>query len=134
MSIRSLILTFLICLLSSSLSAQFLRADGKEFLDKDNDEVEEGKELTIDEEMLIAKGKIYDDYSDGEKDITSTMGALVDAYTNAGKEHHNAKDYNKAIHSIYKLTDKYAIISVPNEPIWRLLNFIRGKYLFNIIL
>ena len=41
----------------------------------------------------------------------------------------HVKDYNKAIHSIYKLTDKYAIISVPNEPIWRLLNFIRGKYL-----
>lgn len=32
-------LTFLICLLSSSLSAQFLRAEGKEILDKDNNPI-----------------------------------------------------------------------------------------------
>lgn len=42
------------------------------------------------------------------------------------------KEYNLAIEKIHKLTDKYAIISVPNEPIWRILNFVRGKYIFSL--
>ena len=41
-------------------------------------------------------------------------------------------EYELAIDKIHKLTDKYAIISVPNEPLWRLLNFARGKYILNL--
>lgn len=35
----------------------------------------------------------------------------------------------KAIDEIYRVTNKYAIISVPREPVWRILNISRGKYL-----
>lgn len=42
------------------------------------------------------------------------------------------KEYELAIDRIHKFTDKYAIISVPNEPIWRILNFARGKYIFSL--
>ena len=41
-------------------------------------------------------------------------------------------EYKKAIDRIYELTNKFAIISVPNEPIWRILNFLRGKYIFSL--
>lgn len=35
----------------------------------------------------------------------------------------------KALDNILKITSKYAVLSVPNEPIWRVLNMCRGKYL-----
>lgn len=34
-----------------------------------------------------------------------------------------------AIREIQRITKQYIIVSVPNEPIWRISNFIRGKYL-----
>ena len=30
---------------------------------------------------------------------------------------------------LFEQTDKYLIVSVPNEPVWRILNMCRGKYL-----
>ncbi|MGB8452468.1 MAG: class I SAM-dependent methyltransferase [Anaerocolumna sp.] len=35
----------------------------------------------------------------------------------------------KALIEILKVAKKYVIVSVPNEPVWRLLNICRGKYL-----
>lgn len=35
----------------------------------------------------------------------------------------------KAIEELFRVTDKYVIISVPNEPIWRIANMARLKYL-----
>lgn len=35
----------------------------------------------------------------------------------------------KAIREIYRVSSRYALLSVPNEPLWRALNFLRGKYL-----
>lgn len=35
----------------------------------------------------------------------------------------------KALESIHRVTSKYCLISVPNEPIFRIANFLRGKYL-----
>ena len=34
----------------------------------------------------------------------------------------------KALKEIHRVTAKYAILSVPREPIWRMLNMIRGSY------
>lgn len=34
----------------------------------------------------------------------------------------------KAIQRILEMTSKYVLLSVPNEPIWRILNMLRGKY------
>lgn len=33
-----------------------------------------------------------------------------------------------AIQEIFRVARRYVVVSVPNEPIWRLLNMIRGKY------
>jgi len=34
----------------------------------------------------------------------------------------------EALSALYELSSKYVIISVPREPIWRVLNMLRGKY------
>ena len=35
---------------------------------------------------------------------------------------------NLALKELYRVTKKYCILSVPNEPIWRILNLLRGAY------
>lgn len=37
----------------------------------------------------------------------------------------------KALKELFKISNKYVLISVPNEPLWRILNMCRGKYLSN---
>ena len=37
-------------------------------------------------------------------------------------------DYETALAEIFRVASKHVIISVPNEPLWRILNFVRGKY------
>lgn len=34
-----------------------------------------------------------------------------------------------ALKEIHRITKKYALLSVPREPLWRVLNFVRGKYI-----
>jgi len=38
-------------------------------------------------------------------------------------------DYKRALSEIFRVSRKYTVISVPNEPLWRMLNITRGKYL-----
>lgn len=38
------------------------------------------------------------------------------------------EDPQKALAELARISKKYAIISVPNEPLWRILNMSRGKY------
>lgn len=35
---------------------------------------------------------------------------------------------HQALSEIKRITQKYCLLSVPNEPIWRILNMLRGKY------
>lgn len=35
----------------------------------------------------------------------------------------------KALDEIFRVTSKYVLLSVPREPLWRILNMSRGKYL-----
>jgi len=35
-----------------------------------------------------------------------------------------------ALSELFRVSKKYVIISVPNEPLWRFCNLIRGKYIF----
>jgi len=37
--------------------------------------------------------------------------------------------YEEALKEIFRVNSNYALLSVPNEPIWSLLNLLRGKYL-----
>lgn len=38
-------------------------------------------------------------------------------------------DYRKALSEIFRVSNKYVVISVPKEPLWRMLNMLRFKYL-----
>jgi len=38
-------------------------------------------------------------------------------------------DYKKALSELFRVSKKYVVVSTPNEPIWRILNMVRGKYL-----
>lgn len=40
----------------------------------------------------------------------------------------HVKNYNKSLKELKRISKKYILISVPNEPIWRMLNMTRGKY------
>lgn len=42
------------------------------------------------------------------------------------------KDYQKAINEIKRVSDKYCLISVPNEPVFRIANLFRGKNVFRL--
>jgi ubiquinone/menaquinone biosynthesis C-methylase UbiE len=42
-------------------------------------------------------------------------------------EHLN--NYEKALDELFRVSTKYVIISVPNEPLWSFLNLLRGKYI-----
>ncbi|MGD8379445.1 MAG: methyltransferase domain-containing protein [Gammaproteobacteria bacterium] len=37
-------------------------------------------------------------------------------------------DYRQALREIFRVSSRHVIISVPNEPLWRVLNMARGKY------
>lgn len=37
-------------------------------------------------------------------------------------------DYHQALSELFRASRKYVLISTPNEPLWRILNFVRGKY------
>ena len=39
------------------------------------------------------------------------------------------KDYRKGLEEIKRVSKKYSIISVPNEPLFSIANFMRGKYI-----
>ena len=39
------------------------------------------------------------------------------------------EDYEKALSELFRVSAKYVLISVPNEPLWRFLNLARGKYI-----
>jgi ubiquinone/menaquinone biosynthesis C-methylase UbiE len=41
----------------------------------------------------------------------------------------HVRDYRNALSELFRVSKKYVVISVPNEPLWRLLNMVRFKYL-----
>lgn len=42
------------------------------------------------------------------------------------------ENYELALKELFRISNKYVVISVPNEPIWRICNILRGKYLKNM--
>ncbi len=41
------------------------------------------------------------------------------------------EDYELALKELFRVSRKYVVISIPNEPLWRILNCLRGRYLKN---
>jgi len=69
--------------------------------------------------LNIKKGDIYDlQYRDNSFDMVICTEVL---------EH--LKDPQKALRELARVTSKYVLFSVPNEPIFTLANLMRGKYL-----
>lgn len=40
----------------------------------------------------------------------------------------HVQDYRRALSELFRVSNKYVVISTPNEPLWRILNMLRGKY------
>jgi 2-polyprenyl-3-methyl-5-hydroxy-6-metoxy-1,4-benzoquinol methylase len=38
---------------------------------------------------------------------------------------------SKAVKELFRVTGKHVVISVPNEPVWRISNVLRGKYVMH---
>ncbi len=69
--------------------------------------------------LLIEKGSIYElPYKDSSFDLVVSTEVL---------EH--LEDPEKALSEIKRVASKYVLLSVPNEPIFTIANFLRGKYL-----
>ena len=67
-------------------------------------------------------GSVYAlDYRDGEFDLVLACEVL---------EH--LKDYDAALSELKRVTDNYCIVSVPVEPMWKILNFARGWYISSL--
>lgn len=67
-------------------------------------------------------GSIYDiDCEDNTYDLVVASEVL---------EH--LEEPQKALEELFRVSKKYVFISVPNEPIWRILNMLRGKYWRNL--
>jgi ubiquinone/menaquinone biosynthesis C-methylase UbiE len=41
----------------------------------------------------------------------------------------HVRDYEHALSELFRVSRKYVVLSVPNEPLWRILNVARGQYL-----
>ncbi len=41
----------------------------------------------------------------------------------------HVSDPETAVRIISECTNEYFVVSVPREPVWRILNFVRGKYI-----
>ena len=39
------------------------------------------------------------------------------------------EDYERALEELFRVSRKYVVISIPNEPLWKILNCFRGRYL-----
>ena len=88
-------------------------------IDYSDDAIKIGKKIYP--ELALHKGDVYDiQYKDNSFDLSLCTEVL---------EH--LEDPVKAVMEIKRVTAKYLIFSVPNEPFFIGANFIRGKYLKN---
>ncbi len=90
-----------------------------EGIDYSNDAIKIGKKIYP--ELNLKKGDVYKlDYKDNSFDLSICTEVL---------EH--LEDPDKAVSEIRRVTSKYIVFSVPNEPFFIMANFMRGKYLKN---
>ena len=88
-----------------------------EGIDFSNEAIKIGRKIYP--ELALRKGDVYDlDYKDNAFDLSICTEVL---------EH--LADPVKAVAEIKRVTGKYILFSVPNEPFFIMANFFRGKYL-----
>lgn len=86
-------------------------------IDNSNAAIKIGKKIYP--HLDLRKGDIYQlDFKDGEFDLVICTEVL---------EH--LKDPQSALLEIKRVSKKYIVFSVPNEPFFIMANFLRGKYL-----
>lgn len=72
-------------------------------------------------EITFKKESIYElNRSDGEFDLIVSLEVL---------EH--LEDARRGLEELKRVTNNYCLVSVPNEPIWKIMNMLRGKYWSN---
>ncbi len=90
-----------------------------EGIDYSSDAIKIGKKIYP--ELTLSKGDVYGlKYPDNSFDLIICTEVL---------EH--LDDPEKAVQEMKRVTSKYIIFSVPNEPFFIMANFLRGKYLKN---
>lgn len=90
-----------------------------EGIDYSVDAIKIGKKIYP--ELNLSGGDVYNlNYEDNSFDLVICTEVL---------EH--LEDPTKAIQEIKRVSSKYIVFSVPNEPLFILANFLRGKYLKN---
>lgn len=88
-----------------------------EGIDFSNEAIKIGRKIYP--ELALKKGDVYAlDYKDNAFDLSICTEVL---------EH--LEDPVKAVAEIKRVTGKYILFSVPNEPFFIMANFLRGKYL-----
>lgn len=68
--------------------------------------------------VVISTGNIYKIEGDSKYDLVCCCEVL---------EH--LEEPEKALQELLRVSNRYLLVSVPREPIWRLLNMARGKYI-----
>jgi ubiquinone/menaquinone biosynthesis C-methylase UbiE len=92
------------------------RAEG---IDYSSDAIKIGKKIYP--QLVLSEGNVYDlKYPDNSFDLIICTEVL---------EH--LEDPVKAVAEMKRVTSKYIVFSVPNEPFFMMANFLRGKYLKN---
>ena len=87
--------------------------------DIDKDQINNAKTFNSEIQFVVCDGKktIFDT---NQFDMTLVLEVL---------EHE--KDFIELIQEAKRVSYKYCIFSVPNEPLWRILNILRGAHLIN---
>lgn len=101
---------------SSRIISKMLNGQHFEISDNDARYIEKLKELDF--SIKIKQETVYSlKRKNGEFDLIFLLEVL---------EHLEYPE--RALKELFRVSKGYVIISVPNEPIWSILNFIRGKY------
>ncbi len=76
----------------------------------------------INPDLRISKGSVYDiPYAKNTFDLVTCLEVL---------EH--LEDPQKALCELIRVSKRYVLISVPNEPFFQIANFLRGKYIHSL--